>query len=160
MDDQWRQKKEHGYLGNQRGRDLIKSINSLKRDFPPLVMVLMAFQTGGICFVLSIADWSPAWWDFFDVKNKGFLLGYTDQDWWCMKSRPKRVQTEEDTPIFPREDHRFSKSCLYAKSFWKAVYVYKGWRAITWKWTSRQDWRFMVFCKARTKVDVPFPTLK
>lgn len=43
-------------LENQEGRDLIKSINSLKRDFPPLVTVLMAFQMGGIHFVLSIPD--------------------------------------------------------------------------------------------------------
>ena len=81
---------EFGYLGNWRGRDLIKSITSLKRDSLPLVTVLMAFQTGEIRFVLSIADWSLVQWDLFDVKNKGFLLGYTGQDWWCVKSRPQR----------------------------------------------------------------------
>lgn len=43
MGNQRRQRREYGRLGNQRGRDLIQSINRLKRDFPPLVMVLMAF---------------------------------------------------------------------------------------------------------------------
>lgn len=56
MGNQRKQRREYGHPGNQRGRDLIQSINRLKRDFPPLVMVLMAFQTGGIYFVLSIAD--------------------------------------------------------------------------------------------------------
>lgn len=54
--NQRRQRGEYGRLGNQRGRDLIQSINRPKRDFPPLVMVLMASQTGGIYFVLSVAD--------------------------------------------------------------------------------------------------------
>ncbi len=111
--------KEHRYLGNQRGKDLMKSISLLKRDSPPLVTVLMAFQLGGIRFVPSIVDWSLVWWDLFDIKNKGFLLGYTGQDWWCMKSRPQRGKAGKDTILFPWEDHRFSKTCLFVNTLWK-----------------------------------------
>lgn len=133
-------------LENQEGRDLIKSINSLKRDFPPLVMVLMAFQMGGIHFVLSIPDWSLVWWGLFDVKNKGFLLGYTGQDWWCMKSRLKRGQQRKTIPssqgkIIGSPNMPLCKSplenCL-------TVYVRQGWWTIRWKWTLRKDSRFMV----------------
>lgn len=98
-----------------------QSINSPKRDSPSLVTVLMAFQTSGISFPLSIADWSLVWWDLFDVKNKGFLLGYTGQDWWCVKSRPQRGETREDTLIFPWEvwvspKHTFAQK-LFGKPF-------------------------------------------
>lgn len=58
--------------------DLMKSISLPKRGSPLLVTTLMAFQMGGICFVLLISDWSVD--QLFELKNKGFLLGYTGQD--------------------------------------------------------------------------------
>lgn len=64
--------------------------------------------------------------DPFDVKNKGFLLGYTGQDWWCVKSRPKKGQTEEDALCSQRETRSiFFKALPPTKVLHKSVHALK-----------------------------------
>lgn len=75
--DWWKVRGEAQLLMEWRA-DLMKSISLPKRDSPLLVTTLIAFQMGGICFVLLISDWSVD--QLFELKNKGFLLGYTGQD--------------------------------------------------------------------------------
>lgn len=91
---------------------LIPGIKQARGIPLPLVVVLMALPTAEVHSAPSIADWSLPWWDPFDVRNKGFLLGCTGQDWWCVKSRPSRGQAEEDSVLFPRgKPAAFSKHC-------------------------------------------------
>lgn len=127
-----------------------------EEDSLPLVTVLMAFQTGGIRFVLSIADWSLLQWDLFDVKNKGFLLGYTGQDWWCVKSRPQRGK-QRKTLSSSHGKITFSPKTFCKSSLENRLSTNTGEPSHKTELQRTQGSGFSVFGKARTKVAGSFP---